>query len=710
MRQKIIYIIMLFSVILCPLDSYCAEPTTQATNVKITVIECNEFRVNWTNGNGNGRLVIVKEGSAVDATPVDAIDYSQSSNYGSGDEIGTGTGNFVVYNTVGSYITVTGLTQGLTYHVAVFEYNDIGAPKDYLLTNPARANAATLDLNVDFNFNYTDSCANNNLFNFNNITTSTISGLAYSWKFGDGKTSSTKSPSHSYNDPLNYQFNVTLEASPNYGCVPYKVTKRVEIVPFPILLPQVTDTVQCIRGNDFDFLGDVTFTYPPSQFAFNYFWKFDDGTNSTARKYNKTYNTSDTFHVSLRINMIKNNVTTNCFDTGYIDVVVLPEPSSSMNLSDTIMCLAGNVFNFSNTDPSVTDFKWHFGDGDSSDFPNVNHSYKDTGTYSLIHRALATSGCSSADTTDIIVRENKNAWFTGLDTMYCKTKDVVTLVPVDPIGVFSGPGIAGDTFVPNFVGYHSIKHIISDTICPDTIEKFVRVRDIPFVELPNDTILCDQLGYNLNSSSVGTHNWSTGETTNNIIVGSTDHYWLEVSDGHCTNSDTTYIFFETTPTVNLGNDTTVCKTSLFVLRATNSNASYMWNNGSDDSTIAITKDGYYSVNVKNLCGEASDDVYINFEDEHCNLFIPTAFSPNNDGVNDYFFPQGDKIIVESFHIYNRWGELVFTGSEQNPMWDGTIGGAEPLANSTYLWVVVYVVREGDITVRGVAKGDVILLR
>ena len=69
------------------------------------------------------------------------------------------------------------------------------------------------------------------------------------------------------------------------------------------------------------------------------------------------------------------------------------------------------------------------------------------------------------------------------------------------------------------------------------------------------------------------------------------------------------------------------------------------------------------------------------------VFVPTAFTPNNDGKNDVLRPivAGMKRF-DYFNVYNRWGQLVFSTSTDDRGWDGTING-EPQASNAYVWIV-----------------------
>ena len=84
--------------------------------------------LNWTLGNGDAVLVVVKEGAAVDVDPTNGTAYIlPNTTFGLGDEIETGTGNYVVYSGASaSSVNITGLSEATTYHVAIYEYNNTG--------------------------------------------------------------------------------------------------------------------------------------------------------------------------------------------------------------------------------------------------------------------------------------------------------------------------------------------------------------------------------------------------------------------------------------------------------------------------------------------------------------------------------------------------------------------------------------------------------
>jgi len=90
-----------------------------------------------------------------------------------------------------------------------------------------------------------------------------------------------------------------------------------------------------------------------------------------------------------------------------------------------------------------------------------------------------------------------------------------------------------------------------------------------------------------------------------------------------------------------------------------------------------------------------------------------AFTPNGDGVNDWFFIQGGEKVekVTSLKVYDRWGELVFSGADndinvQEQGWDGNFRG-QPSTSGSYIWHAEILFKDGHTEV---LQGDVTLLR
>ncbi len=103
-----------------------AQKPTHSSTEMIATSSANAIKLRWTSGNGDGRIAILKEGSAVTAIPQNLVSYNANSVFKSGSQISSG--EFVVYAGTGSEVTVTGLDADKVYFYAVFERNGLHAP------------------------------------------------------------------------------------------------------------------------------------------------------------------------------------------------------------------------------------------------------------------------------------------------------------------------------------------------------------------------------------------------------------------------------------------------------------------------------------------------------------------------------------------------------------------------------------------------------
>ncbi len=95
----------------------------------------------------------------------------------------------------------------------------------------------------------------------------------------------------------------------------------------------------------------------------------------------------------------------------------------------------------------------------------------------------------------------------------------------------------------------------------------------------------------------------------------------------------------------------------------------------------------------------------------CQLFMPTAFSPNGDTKNDIYriIEYGGGITLGEFRIYNRWGQEVFSTRDLNTGWNGTFKGADEDPD-TYHYIMLYTCNDKGAISQKIAKGDFILVR
>ena len=96
---------------------------------------------------------------------------------------------------------------------------------------------------------------------------------------------------------------------------------------------------------------------------------------------------------------------------------------------------------------------------------------------------------------------------------------------------------------------------------------------------------------------------------------------------------------------------------------------------------------------------ATDTVLIEVEEICGDIFVPSGFSPNNDGVNDILYARGNCVVELNFEIYDRWGELIFKTADKNIGWDGTFKG-KPALSGVYVYYINAIVKGSTINTQG----------
>jgi len=250
----------------------------------------------------------------------------------------------------------------------------------------------------------------------------------------------------------------------------------------------------------------------------------------------------------------------------------------------------------------------------------------------------------------------------------------------------------------------------------DTITIFVDGDTVRF-ELANDTTLCDPqtLILDAENGSPATYLWSDGLTVPTREIDYAGSFQVTVTlDDYCVTQAGVRVDYAIDPQAQLPADTTLCIGGALDLDVTMpfGGAEYLWSDGSTNSILTVSEEGTYSVSVSNFCGEVNDEISLTF-DECDGLFIPNAFTPDFDGINDDFalYSDGDVKQVLQFEIYDRWGELIFSKSGivtdlRDFKWDGTYNG-KAVAAGIYVYVVDVVFKDDSVQL---FKGDVTLIR
>lgn len=234
----------------------------------------------------------------------------------------------------------------------------------------------------------------------------------------------------------------------------------------------------------------------------------------------------------------------------------------------------------------------------------------------------------------------------------------------------------------------------------------------PEIELGADEILCDGQTVVLDATFLGsTYLWQDGQTSATYEVSQAGRYSVVVENECGVFTDDIEVSYVPDVEFELGEDAYFCKGPVQLESGPLRDfAEYQWQNGSGASSLVAETPGTYWLRIDSGC-EIETDTITFFPCEFCEVYMPNAFSPNDDGFNDFFQPF-TPCKMENFNmkIFDRWGgQLYDSGLEIPRGWDGTARGKK-LPNGVYLWVVNFeVTLNGELFFRQM-EGAVNLIR
>lgn len=399
-----------------------------------------------------------------------------------------------------------------------------------------------------------------------------------------------------------------------------------------------------------------------------YFWDFGDGnkdTTTTAASSN-TYNQIGDYLVTLiSVDSSKCIIS----DTSYTNIRVRQDravlgatytklpPCESLRyrFANTSVAPAGKPF-------KADSFTWDFGDGSTpllAGTDSVTHEFPSAGTYNVSLILTDTSYCNGPDTFKIVMRvaPNVKAAFEGTDGC------------APHLTTFTNTSEAGQ----HFYWYFGDGSPVVDEFAPT--HEYTSPGNYTIKLVVVDSMTCN-------------------------IIDSVSHS-INVYDSPTAG----FTFSPVQPQENI--QTTFTNTSVNAIR-------YRWNFGDGDTSNLVNPSHQYnstgtfdvSLIAYNQYG-CTDTAYSPVSAIVSPLIaVPTAFSPNGDGVNDRAYVRGYAIAKMMFRIYNRWGQLVFQTTDKNQGWDGKFNGAlQPMDAYAYTLEVEYT--DGT---KATKKGDITLLR
>ncbi len=563
-----------------------------------------------------------------------------------------------------------------------------------------------------------------NIVHFENQSAS--SGItSYLWNFGDPSspaTDNTPTPTHVYNDTGRYTASLTIKGPK--GC---EGTASTQVLVYPGFKPGFTITGSCY-ANPYQFTDTSVTRYGTVN---SWLWRFDDkhpaGTDTSHRKNPQyKYQLPDTSNVSLVVTTSKG-----CIDTLHQQLVVVGNPALQLPFKDTLIC---SIDTLPVKVPGNGVFSWK---------PNTNILLGNTGNPLLFPKdttryvvTLNESGCISTDTVTVNVLRYITVQLRP-DTTICKT-DTFTLHPVSH--ALSYQWTPAYALSNSTVKYPQASPAVNTTYtvianlgkCQATAKQLVKVAPYPQVKITTpDTAICFGDKIQLKSTYTATSfKWTPAGTLINAntlvpVAGParTTTYTLIVSDTlhGCPKAvfDTIRIVVVPPITVDAGRDTSIVAEQPLQLRATATAASrFIWR-----PLLGLSEQGIYNpvvqlgadidsvhywvraIGLQGCYGE--DDILVRVFKTVPEIFIPSAFTPNGDGKNDFLKPLTVGISqLHYFRVFNRWGQLLYSTSEWGQGWDGTYNGVKQPSN-TYVYIAEGTDYTGKLVFR---KGTTVLIR
>ncbi len=245
------------------------------------------------------------------------------------------------------------------------------------------------------------------------------------------------------------------------------------------------------------------------------------------------------------------------------------------------------------------------------------------------------------------------------------------------------------------------------------------------LDLGNDTLICENIAWqiSLNVTNAVRYEWQDGAQGADYTIATDGTYWVDAYDiNNCPVSDTIVVTTEQVPSeiFYLPSDTTICKNNVITLQAYSPFATdYLWEgeqafyeqNYPFDTTFLVTYPGIYELTASNRCAGVTQFVEVFEEDCGCYPFVPTGFTPNGDGNND-FFKIFTNCIIQDYEmtVYDRWGNLMFLSTDIDEGWDGTARGQQ-LSTGVFVWQMRFsALDERGVLTTQIMTGDVTLVK
>lgn len=333
--------------------------------------------------------------------------------------------------------------------------------------------------------------------------------------------------------------------------------------------------------------------------------------------------------------------------------------------------------------------------------PQVQEELSETYTVTATIADLGGASCSASAQVDLV--SIFPSMELGLDIVVC-AEETVTIDPGLPVNYTYEWTVSGATLPVLDVtssGTYGVT-VTSPEGCVNSDAITVTFTDGPEVLMPDSATGCADEGLVLDATPTDattgpfTYLWSNGSIAADATFFESELAQVEVTDaGGCTTTATVNVNVLPSPEFAFPQDSALCFEDFpgvqYQLSVPAGYAEYQWMNGSTSPSLEIDGPGVYSVVVTNEIGCTTERfaTVVDFCSEPL-LFVPTAFTPDGDGLNEVLRIEGRNLVQLEFKLYNRWGNLVWEADSLGDYWHGQAPArTHYVQDELYLWKAKY---------------------
>lgn len=386
----------------------------------------------------------------------------------------------------------------------------------------------------------------------------------------------------------------------------------------------------------------------------------------------------------------------------------------------------------------VTGYNWKMNNVQIGNAGTVVYNFSNAGSYDLQLDLQTEIGCTATVIKKVIIHALPvpNA---AADTTICRGSTIQlrsfdgTIYQWDPAPSLQNANSSVATISPSTTNRYFVT-VTNQYGCTQKDSVLVTVDQPTGLNLSQDKKICigdkTQLKATANAASFL---WSGGEGLSSTSIAApfaqpsvTSTYQVIAYSSNVCKNDTGHITISVgyIPKINAGADRIVEaneKVQLGVNVNTTDISEYNWQlpdglncNDCPNPTFNAVKDVTYTVAIKTSYGcTASDDIHFTVVPAKPTLLMPTAFSPNNDGLNDRFYVKGYGLVtVKSMIIFNNWGQKVFEkynvpANDPSQGWDGGVKGEPAGSTASFVYILSVITKNGE---ELHSKGSVVIVR